>query len=458
MKLIGLRVFTSILGFGFILLSCSRKATEVALPLTPPPSFSDAGTMELPEKWWTTFEDPQLNSIVDSALANNFDLKTAWERLRAAHAVVERESSGLFPDIFANLQSGINFPQPDFRGGENTRLGLTADYEVDLWGRIRSAIDAEKYRTEATRAEYQTAALSLSAEIVRIWYQLATAENQLALVEEQIETNEKIVEFLEAQFGSGQIRSVDILRQRQFLRGTYEQKVIQESRIQVLQNQLAVLVGRSPQEAGQYTAPVLPDLPPLPETGIPIELVQRRPDVQQAFLLVQAADQDLASAISSQYPRLSLSASTSLRANTVDNLFESWAYSFAGSLLTPIFYGKELRAEVDRNEAVKQQRIYEYGQAILIAFREVEDALIQEKKQVERIEFIEEQLELARQSYEQLQVEYFNGFSEYLDVLTALDQEQQLRRDLLSANLALLEFRIALYRALAGSIDTGRTE
>ena len=77
---------------------------------------------------------------------------------------------------------------------------------------------------------------------------------------------------------------------------------------------------------------------------------------------------------------------------------------------------------------------------------------------MERIEFIEEQLELARQSYEQLQVEYFNGFSEYLDVLTALDQEQQLRRDLLSANLALLEFRIALYRALAGSIDTGRTE
>lgn len=157
-----------------------------------------------------------------------------------------------------------------------------------------------------------------------------------------------------------------------------------------------------------------------------------------------------------QYPRLSVSASTSLRSNNFKSIFKDWAYSFAGNLFAPIFYGGELNAEIDRNEAVKNQRLYEYGQAVLTAFREVEDALIQEQKQLERIEVIEEQIDLIRQSYEQLRVQYFNGAGNYLDVLTALDQEQQLRRDLLAANLTLLEFRIALYRALAGNFETDR--
>lgn len=144
----------------------------------------------------------------------------------------------------------------------------------------------------------------------------------------------------------------------------------------------------------------------------------------------------------------------SVRANNVNQLFEGWAYNLAGNLFAPVFQGKALSAEADRSEAVKNQRLYEYGQTILTAFQEVEDALTREQKQVERIQSIEEQLELARQTYEQLRLEYFNGMSNYLDVLTALGEEQQLRRDLISANQTLFEYRIALYRAIAGEFET----
>ncbi len=162
----------------------------------------------------------------------------------------------------------------------------------------------------------------------------------------------------------------------------------------------------------------------------------------------------MATAVSSQFPRLSLTASIGTSAPSARALFQDWVRSAAGNLLAPLFYGGELRAEVDRTEAVRQERLYAYGQAVLVAFQEVEDALVLEARQRERIVLIEAQLALADQTYEQLRVQYFNGAANYLDVLTALDDVQVLRRDLLAARLTLVEHRIAFHLALAGPVDT----
>jgi len=442
--------------FTIWLTSCSPKPMQVESPVDLNQPFSNTGQQELLERWWMAFDDPALNTMIDSALNNNFNLRTAWERIQAASAVWDREASTLIPNINASTQSGISFPRPDFVGGENVRLNLSADYEVDLWGRIQAGIEAERFRANASLVDYQVAAISLASQISLTWYQLVEARGQLRLVEEQIETNENILNLLEARFGGGQIRGVDILRQRQLIESNQAQKVNVESTIQVLEHQLLVLVGRPPTQEMAYTLDSLPEMPPLPQTGIPIELVRRRPDIRSVYFRLQAADQEVAAAISNKYPRLSISASTSLRANSFENIFKSWAYSFAGSIIAPVFYGGELNAEIDRTKAVKNQLLYEYGQTVLTAFQEVEDALIQEQKQLEQIQIIEDQIELTQQTYEQLRFEYLNGLSNYLDVLTALTQEQQLRRDLLAANRLLLEFRIGLYRALAGGFETNR--
>lgn len=436
------------------ILGCSPKAANLSLPVQPPKAFSEASSHALAERWWTDFGDAKMDTLVDLALQSNFNLETAWQRLRGAQAIVDRESASLFPDLEVLLGGEIR--RPESGNAEKLRLGITSEYEIDLWGRIRSGIEAERYRARATHADYQTAALSLSAEVVRTWYQLMEARNQLALFEHQIETNQQVLSLIRARFGSGQIRSVDILRQRQLLESTREQKISTESRIQVLEHQLAVLLGRSPKDGIEYTYQSLPDLPPLPDTGLPAELIQRRPDVQKAYNLLHAADRDLAVAISNRYPRLSLTASASSTGDDAGGLFEGWARNFTGSLLAPIFNAGERGAEVDRNKAAKNARLFEYGQTVLTAFQEVENALIQEKKQVERIHSIEAQVDLVRQTYEQLRIEYLNGLSDYLDVLTALTNEQRLRRELISAKLGLLEFRIALYRSLAGGFETGR--
>lgn len=433
--------------------SCSTQS-NLTDPVEIPESFSESGVELVPVKWWKSFEDNRLSTVIDSAMSSNITLLTAWERLRAAEAVVDRESSLLFPTLEATGSARADRFSDSSQDFEQLQLGLSSSYEIDLWGRIGSTIDAEQFRAQATLYDYQTAALSLTAEITRTWYRLADAQNQLALVNEQINTNLTVLELLNNRFEIGQIQSVDVLRQQQLVEATREQRTYAEARVQTLENQLAVLLGQTPQSGVDLRPDDLPQLAPLPSAGLPTDLVQKRPDVRSAFASLRAADNDLAAAISNQYPRFSISATASTAAESAGALFNDWAMSFAGNLLAPIFYGGELRAEVNRNEAVKNQRLYEYGQTILTAFREVEDALIQEKKQVESIESIERQLELASQSYRQLRIQYLNGSGNYLDVLTALDDIQQLRRDLLTAQLTLVEYRISLYRALAGSFET----
>jgi outer membrane protein TolC len=123
-------------------------------------------------------------------------------------------------------------------------------------------------------------------------------------------------------------------------------------------------------------------------------------------------------------------------------------------LLAPIFYGGRLKAQQRQAEAVRSQLLNQYGQTVLTAFQEVENALVQEQRQKEQLEIIRRQVSLAERTYQQLRIEYLNGTSEYLDVLTALNQEQQLKRDLITAKLDLLSFRVNLYRALAGGLES----
>ena len=406
----------------------------------------------MPDRWWTAFNDQALNLQVDQALGNNLTLAAALYRLRAARALARREASDLFPDIdgFIDIDSILG------RGPDRTSIawGFDAAYQVDLWGQIQSRVEAERLRAGATHADYHAVALTLAAEVNRTWFSLIEAHAQLELLDEQIETNRKGLTAQELRFGLGVVRSPDVLRQRQLVESTLEQAVVVRARIEVLEHQLAVLLGQLPQTASYDPGAELPDLPPLPDTGLPSDLLNRRPDVRRDYLAFEAADRDLASAISAQYPRISLTGSLINAAESPETLFRDWFVSIGGQLIAPLIDGGQRRAEVDRNFAVKCQRFNEYGQTMLNAFREVEDALALERHQLERIKRLNEQLRLARQSAEQLTGQYFIGADNYLDVLSATQVEQRLQRDALSARLELVLIRIGLYLALAGGFDS----
>ncbi len=421
--------------------------------------FSSNGEVPTPDRWWTSFGDRNLDEQIEYSLGDNLTLVSAFERLRAAEAVARREASDLFPDLNAVSTGERTFSSFDPDDGIFT-LGLDASYQVDLWGQIESRVEAEQLRASATGEDYQAIALTLSAEIARAWFSLIEAHAQLELLDEQLETNLLGLKLQETRFrgGDDRVGSADVLRQRQLVESTREQMVIARSRVDVLEHRLAVLQGRPPQDAAFSVGSTLPTLLPLPETGLPSELVHRRPDVRRDYLALLAADRDLASAITDRYPRLDVGGSLTTVASRSTNLLQDWVLVIAGQVFAPIFDGGQRQAEIDRTDAVVRQLIAEYGQTILVAFREVEDALAVEYYQSQRIESLEKQYDLAKQASKELRDRYFGfgeeiGGTEYLDVLTATTTEQRLQRDLVSARLDLILTRISLYLALAGGFD-----
>ncbi|MDP0489506.1 MAG: TolC family protein [Verrucomicrobiota bacterium JB023] len=425
------------------------RETEVELPV----NFSATGTEVVGDQWWREFRDGSLNSLVSRSLAGNFSLQSAAARLRQADAVLRRAQSDLGPDVDGSIE-GTAFELSDDSSIGGLTVGLGASYEVDLWGRIQSSIAAENYRRQATLEDYQTAALSLSAEVALTWFQLLEAREQVKLIEGQIETNKQVVQSLEARFVQGQGRGVDILRQRQLLEATRERLTVAELQEEVLANQLSVYLGSAPGTAKLPMTSGLPALPRKPSTGLPVALLKRRPDVRSAFEQIKAADSDVATALTERYPRLTLGLETGGTGSNSSSLFSNWLTRVGADLAGPILDGGERQAEVARTRAVLEEAIADYRQTVVEAIEEVENALVRERKQLERISKLETQVSLAKRSSQQLQREFINGVSEYLDVLTALDDEQELRRTLLVARRELLEYRVALYRALAGGFNS----
>lgn len=437
----------------FGLVGCASKGPLPTYATSSLPPLSESGQTVAPDRWWTSFEDEGLNREVNLALGENFDLAVALQRLRAAQALTRRETSDLFPDL-----NGFFGNQNTFGPGPNdSRInwGLDAAYQVDLWGQIRSRIEAERLRSEATRSDYHAVALTLSAEISRTWFALIEAYAQLELLDAQVETNEKGLKAVELRYAEiGEGGSPNVLRQRQLVQSTLEQIIVVKADIEVLEHRLAVLTGQPPQTAAYLTGSVFPDLPPLPFTGLPSELLQRRPDVRANLLALAAADQDLAAAVLDQYPRLDLTASLVNSAESPETLFRDWFLSIGGQLLGPILDGGQRRAEVERRRALVCERFNAYRQSILIALQEVEDGLALERYQIERIEKLETQVELAEKASEQLLQFFITGEATYLDVLSANQSQQRLQRALLSARLDLILIRVGLYLALAGDFDT----
>ncbi|GGY65886.1 membrane protein [Marinobacter zhanjiangensis] len=410
----------------------------------------------MPDTWWQAFDDPRLDRLVTWALDDNLSLRAGYQRLLQARALADRQGAGLFPSLDAN--AGAERQESDTTATTSYSAGLGASYEVDLWGRVQSLTEAEELRASATLADYQAAAISLSGEIASTWFQLLEQRAQYDLAERQLDTNEDVLTVIEARFGRGMTNSADVLRQRQLVNASVERLNEIEGEAGVLEHQLAVLLGQPPGRSNLPGGDALPALPPLPETGVPAELIQRRPDLRQAWLLIRAADQDLAAAISNRFPRFSIEASVSSQASDVSDLFDNWLTTLAGNLVAPLVDGGERRAEVRRSRAVREELVQEYGQAVLTAIQEVEDALTRGQQQHQRLDSLKERLQLADAAYRQLRNRYLNGAVSYIEVLDALREQQDLQRTLLTTRQQLLSSRVALYRALAGSIEISQEQ
>jgi NodT family efflux transporter outer membrane factor (OMF) lipoprotein len=438
--------------------ACAPSLPERPAPVELSLPFSASGTAPLPERWWRAFADETLDGLIDRALAGNLSLQSAWDRLEQARAAARRAGAELYPSLDGQGRAA------ESRGRENgvtgTResysLGFAAGYEVDLWGRIRSSRDAAALGAHAGAEDLKTAALTLSSRVAATWYQLVEQYGQVLLLNEQLETNSKVLELITLRFRTGRVGIADVLQQRQLVESNRGEIAQVEARAEVLEHQLAILLGEPPMRKVSPTEAEFGNFPPLPETGLPAELVRSRPDVRSAWYSLRAADYRTAAAVADRFPRLSLSAGLDTSGGEVRNLFDNWLASLAANLVGPVFDGGLRRAEVERTRAVAAEALHSYGQTVLESLGEVEDALAREQWQKVYIASLDRQLELAERSIERVRDRYVNGAVDYQRVLDALLSYQRLQRTRLTALRQLFEFRIDLYRALGGGWEMER--
>lgn len=406
----------------------------------------------VPEKWWQAFGSQKLNRLVKKALSDNLDIKTAWSRLKQARAVARKSSSYLFPSI--DIEGQGNRDQHYYHGEllsstDNISFGLAASYELDLWGRIDSQKKADLLGVAASKEDVWAAGISVAAEVVNTWLDLLSLREKIKVLTEQIDTNEQLLKAQERRFIYGMIPVTDVSQQRETLAASKADLTKLKTELKLKQHSLAILLGQTPDNRElQIDKKSLPEPIPLPDLGLPVDLLLTRPDVKAARLNFFSAGWEVAVAKAERLPDLTLSVSGRYSGSSIDSILANWLASMTSNLTSPIFNAGRLKAEVERSQAAAEEALIQYGLTVIQAVKDVQDALVQEAGQMEYIRKVQVQLDAARSAMRQTQIRYLNGQEDYLNFLTQLKTVQSLRIRLVDESAKRLKYRVSLYRAL----------
>lgn len=409
--------------------------------------------VEVITAWWTVFGDEQLNALMETALAGNLTIEQAAARLRQAEATAVKAGAARFPSL-----TGSGEGETTYTGSRNTStvttdsysLGLRASYELDLWGRVASSRRAALRSMDASRFNLQTAAMTVSAETVRTYFQWQLLSARLELLNQQLEDRRKMLSVIEKRFKTSQADALDVLRQREQVAAAEAAIPPVRDALQAAGNALAVLTGRPPQTDLNLDVKPLPGLPPRPVAGLPADLLAMRPDLQSAWAELEQADWNVRAARAARLPAITLTGSLSTSDENVDNLFDNWIGNLAAGLAMPLIDGGSRRAEVRRTKAVSDEKIAAYREAVYGALAEVEDALSAEQAQQQKLEAVVRQSEYSAAAADEAYRRYTRGLETYFDALTSRTASQSQQISALTARYDLLAARIQLCRALGG--------
>ncbi len=419
--------------------------------------FLDSGSVSPQDQWWKEFNDLELNQLIETSLSENLSLAQAWSRLAQASASLQSTESSRYPSLNLGANARRQFQDASQGAGStNTTSGSTtfsANYELDLWGKVRNQNAGAYFNYLASEQDLQTAAISLAAQVANTWFTLIEKQSQRQMLEAQLKTAEQTLESIRIRFENGNRNGTDLLQQEQAIEARRASLILNRAEIKVLENSLSVLLGKDPSTASFDSSTSFPTLAPFPSTGLPAETLGKRPDIQSSWLEIQSADTDVAVAIANRFPSITLGGTISSAFSSSVDLFENWIKSLTANLVLPLIDGGARKAEVERREMILRNAILGFQSDYLNAIREVEDAIIQEKQQSAYLESLNIQINYAERVFEQTLNRYKKGNQTYLQVLTAENSLLNLQRTHISANRALLNNRVALYRAIGGGFE-----
>jgi multidrug efflux system outer membrane protein len=417
--------------------------------------------------WWELFDDPQLQELIRAALAENKDLKIAVERIEEARARYGFVKADLWPHVDLNGTAGrlrfnpgslVHTPEgdqvPSTDGTETAVYSATANvnWEVDFFGRIRRASEAQKALFLETEEARRSAVLTLVSDVATAYLELRDFDRRLEIARSSIQSRKESVQLATDRFEGGLTPEVDMRQGEAELHRTQAVVFDLERLVAMKENELSVLLGHNP---GMITRGRTVDEQKVPgavPAGLPAALLDRRPDIREAEYRLAAATANIGEAKALLFPRIALTGSWGFTSTEFDTLFDgpSKSWSIIGNLLQPLFHAGQNKRRVEMTESRQRQILYDYESTILQAFRETEDALVAYRKTGE--ERAEQGLRVGaeRKVVELAEMRYRGGVAAYLEVLDA-------QRSLFAAEMDEAEtigshliWLVQLYKALGG--------
>ncbi len=410
------------------------------------------------DQWWKGFDDPELDQLVEEVLIRNWDLKQAAARIIEARAEYVQVSADRWPQV--NLD--YDWDKRRF-GGVNVGRGETitthqlifpALFEIDLWSRLAKSSRAAWDDILVDEENRRTVAQTLVSETINLYLQIEAVERRLQIADQSIEAFGRSLQFVETRYRRGLISVLDVRQARRILAGAETRVPELQQQLGILQQQLSVLLGRYPETRPARSQPE--DYYRRPEpvpTGLPSELLLRRPDVRAAEARLEALTERIGAAKAARFPAITLTGSYGWNADGKDRLFnsDSVLWNFSRGVVQPLMDAGRLKARQRGVEAQYEQAVSDYADTVLNAFAEVEGALLTRRKQLERRQREVKFLEEARATQRVAQNRYIKGLIQYLDVLDAQQTRFTAEDNLALVDLNILTNRVNLHRALGGS-------
>ncbi|HUB67127.1 MAG TPA: efflux transporter outer membrane subunit [Candidatus Methylacidiphilales bacterium] len=426
-------------GAGLLLNGCSVGPDYVPPAVPQPAQYQEKGPWKRAEPrddiskgdWYTVFHDKKLNELEAQAQLANQSLRAAAARVSEARALARQTEASFFPSVDFNATGSrqrtspnngqLVAQSPEHKGQPSTFTSATVvpfdlSYEVDIWGQVRRAFESAGESAQASLADFENALLSLKAELATDYFALRTADAQIDVQERTIKSYQENLDLNLSRFQGGISTQLDVEQAKATLASAQAQLAsLNASRAQLL-HAIAVLVGVPPEGFVLKFSPLDTGPPPIP-SGLPSDLLERRPDVAAAERRVAAQNAQIGVAIGAYFPQLTLTGTTGFDSGDLGLLFnwESRIWSYGPSIQFPVFEGGRIAANIKQQRAAYEENVADYRQAVLVAFQDVEDSLsslryLAQQEEAENRAFVsyKNALDLTNQRYTTGLVSYFD--------------------------------------------------
>jgi len=406
--------------------------------------------------WWDQFQDPVLSELVRTALANNKDLEIATASVDQAAAQYGIVRSAQFPQVNAGVsgareRSSANAPLPGGRTVNDYGVNLSASFELDVWGKLRRATESARANLLATEQGKGTVVLTVVTTVATGYIQLRALDRQLQIAQDTSDSFSEVARLQRIRFEEGAVPESDYRQAESQYRDALAHVPELEREIARQENFISVLLGRNPgpiargSDIDGFLFPAVPG-------ALPAALLERRPDIRQAEQQLIAANADIGVAKAAYFPDISLTGLLGLESAQLSDLFKgpSRVWSFGAGVAQPIFNAGRIRAQVAQAEALQREALYTYQKAIISAFQDVENALVDQTKFGQVRTEQGRNVAALRRFRDLAELRYREGATIYLEVANAEQSLFNAELAYVATQAQLFQSYANLYRAMGG--------